>query len=205
MAASLAAESTAASKPNFGCQVTSLFHQLVITWRFSQVTVQSEEEKALLKQARKEEKKINKLLNKADEEEEEEELDFNPVDLRTKRQAALAMAMNAPLFKEREEVRANSGPAEEYPHVYDSLAKAKLTSGFVQGTKMALPAGFTRKDDKKYEEVTVPAMEKGSSPETREKRKPISELDEITQLAFKGMKSSLISLSNLSCCILLLS
>ena len=64
-----------------------------------QVTVQSEEEKALLKQARKEEKKINKLLSRAEEEEDEEELDFNPVDLRTKRQAALALAMNQPLFK----------------------------------------------------------------------------------------------------------
>ena len=118
------------------------------------MTVQSEEEKALLKQARKEEKKINKLLSRAEEDEDEEELDFNPVDLRTKRQAALALAMNQPLFKEREEVRAAAGPAESYPFVFDSLSRAKLSSGFVQGTKMSLPAGFTRKDDKKYEEVT---------------------------------------------------
>ena len=45
VAASLAAESTAASKPNFGCQVT----------------VQSEEEKALLKQARIEVRKTQAL------------------------------------------------------------------------------------------------------------------------------------------------
>ena len=63
------------------------------------------------------------------------------VDLRTKRQASLVMAMNATLFKEREEVRkANSGHAKAYPRVYDSLPKAKLTSGFLQGTRMALPA-----------------------------------------------------------------
>ena len=112
------------------------------------MTVQSEEEKALLKQARKEEKKINKLLSKADEEEEEEQLDFNPVDLRTKRQAALAMAMNAPLFKEREEVRANSGPAKEYPHIFDSLAKAKHTSGLYKAPKwhclLGSPGKMTR-------------------------------------------------------------
>ena len=41
---------------------------------------------------------------------------------------------------------------------------------------MALPAGFTRKDDKKYEEVTVPAMERGSSPKTKKKRTPFQRI-----------------------------
>ena len=123
-------------RPNYGCQVT----------------VQSEDEKALLKQMRKEEKKINKLLSKAGPEEEEEDFVLDPLDLRTKRQAALANAMNAPLFKERQEAREMS-TVETYPFVFDSMNKAKLTSGFIQGTKMSLPTGFTRKDDKKWEEV----------------------------------------------------
>ena len=63
---------------------------------------------------------------------------FDPIDLRTKRKAALANAMNTPLFKEHQEVK---------EFVFDSLNKAKLTSGFIQGTKMSLPVGFTRTDD----------------------------------------------------------
>ena len=160
------------SRPNYGCQVT----------------VQSEEEKALMKQMRKEEKKINKLLSKAGVEEEEEEFVFDPIDLRTKRQAALANAMNTPLFKERQEVREFT-TVEQYPYVFDSMNKARLTSGFIQGTKMALPVGFTRKDDKKWEEVTVPAENKGTGPpDTGKKTVKISSLDDIGQLAFRGIK-----------------
>ena len=112
------------SRPNYGCQVT----------------VQSEEEKQLKKQVRREERKINRLLNKAGQDEEEEEFVFDPVDLRTKRQAALANAMNTPLFKERQEVR-EFAVQEQFPFVFDSMNKAKLTSGFIQGTKMSLPTG----------------------------------------------------------------
>ena len=113
------------------------------------------------------------------------------MDLRTKRQAALALAMNQPLFREREEARELAGPpVESYPYVFDSLSKAKLTSGFVQGTKMSLPSNFTRKEEKKYEEVTVPAQEKGTgAQETGVKLRPIAQLDSVSQLAFKGMKS----------------
>ena len=54
---------------------------------------------------RKEEKKIAKILGKveptAEEEETGDEFSFDPVDLRTKRQAALANAMTTPLFRER--------------------------------------------------------------------------------------------------------
>jgi len=44
-----------------------------------------------------------------------------------------------------------------FPYVFDSFAKAKMTPGFIQGTKMSLPVGFQRKDDRKYEEITIPA------------------------------------------------
>ena len=68
------------------------------------------------------------------------------------------------------------------------MSKARLTTGYIQGTKMSLPVGFERKDNKKYEEVTVPPAEMGSSDVGR-KLVPIASLDEIGQLAFKGMKS----------------
>ena len=54
---------------------------------------------------------------------------------------------------------------------------------------MSLPAGFTRKDDKKWEEVTVPAENKGTGPpDTGKKTVKITSLDEIGQLAFRGIK-----------------
>ena len=166
------------------------------------MTVQSEEERSLLKQMRKEEKKINKLLTRT-EEEEEEEFVFDPLDMRTKRQAGaifgikvvikvetpiflpneakysslvtggagqrhehpavqvmmmmmmmMKMMISMMMFRERQEARENT-VVEQFPGVFDSMNKAKLTSGFITGTKMSLPVGFTRKDDKKWEEVTV--------------------------------------------------
>ena len=102
-AASLEAELP--QRPTFGCQVV----------------VQSGEEKDLRKLARKEEKKINKLLNKGGGEEgEDSDTNFDPVDLRTKRQAALANAMSAPLFKEQKELAAAQRAREaKYPFVFD--------------------------------------------------------------------------------------
>jgi activating signal cointegrator complex subunit 3 len=106
-----------------------------------------------------------------------------------KRQAALANAMSTPLFKERAEVRELVGKPETFPFVFDSLAHAKLTTGYIQGTKMALPAGFERKDNKKFEEVTVPAALTGTAADIGRKLVAVSELDEIGRLAFQGMKS----------------
>jgi activating signal cointegrator complex subunit 3 len=111
-----------------------------------------------------------------------------------KRQAALANAMSTPLFKERAEARelAASNKPETFPYVFDSLAAAKLTTGYIQGTKMNLPAGFERKDNKKYEEVTVPAVAAADSKAddiVGRKLVAIAELDDIGRLAFQGMKS----------------
>ena len=138
-AASLEAELP--HRPNFGCQVV----------------VQSGEEKELQRLARKEEKKINRLLNKAGgagENDEEAEEEFDPVDLRTKRQAALANAMAAPLFKEQKDMAAaREAQREKYPFVFDCYQEARTTAGFIQGVKMTLPAGFNRKESRKFEEV----------------------------------------------------
>lgn len=150
-----------------------------------QVVVQSEDEKALRKQVRKEEKKINKLLKTVqDDSDEEEDFRFDPIDLRTKRQAALAKAMSQPVIKERSPVSA--AVVERYPYVFDSLAEARLSAGFIQGVKVALPTGFERKEDKKAEEVFIPAASKAPV-EIGRTLVPVSSLDYIGQMAFKGI------------------
>ena len=158
----------------------------------AQVMVQSEEERLLRKQVRKEEKKIAKILGKVDNEgnEDDEEFSFDPVDLRTKRQAALANAMTTPLFRERSAAQEARAAAQDiYPFVFDSLAKTKLAAGFIKGVKMSLPSGFERKDDRTYEEVSIPASESASVVDIGRKLVPIEALDEIGRAAFAGMKS----------------
>ena len=57
--------------------------------------------------------------------------------------------------------------------------------GFIQGVKMSLPIGFERKDDRKSEEITIPAAT-GSSVDTIIKKLiPIAEFDPVGQTAFK--------------------
>jgi len=152
--------------------------------------IQSEEERLLKKQVRREEKKISKLLSKVndvDGDGDEPALDFNPVDLRMKRQVALANAMAQPLIKESSV--ATAVPVEQYPFVYDSHSKAKTSAGFVQGVKMALPASFERKDDKKVEEVHIPALAKAAADLTGKKPVPVEAMDEVGRAAFQGIKT----------------
>ncbi len=108
----MAANQEAPPRPAYGCQVL----------------VQSEEERILRKQMRKEEKKLNRLLERTDanDDEEESELRFDPVDLRTKRQAALANAMTQPILKAAPKATAAQ---EVYPFVFDSLAQSKTAAG----------------------------------------------------------------------------
>ncbi|XP_075226481.1 activating signal cointegrator 1 complex subunit obelus isoform X2 [Lycorma delicatula] len=148
-----------------------------------QVVVQSEQEKLLMKQARKEEKKINKLVNKDDDSEDDE---FNPIELRAKRQAALKAALNAPAVKEKEKT-SRLQKKEIYPHVYDSLSKAKQTAGYISEVKMLLPEGVERKDTKQYEEVNIPVSEPPPT-SVGSKLVPIDSLDEVGQMAFNGVK-----------------
>jgi len=160
------------SRPVYGCQVV----------------VQSEEERLLKKQVRREEKKLSKILGKVDlAAENNNEFAFDPVDLRTKRQAALANAMAQPLL--RDTVSAPSSAVEQYPFVFDGQARAKTAAGFVQGVKMALPSGFERKDEKKYEEVHIPAASKAAEDLTGKKAVPVSAMDEVGRAAFQGVKT----------------
>ncbi|KAK7147949.1 hypothetical protein R3I94_010466 [Phoxinus phoxinus] len=156
------------SKPIYGCQVT----------------IQSEQEKQMMKIYRKEEKKERKREKRGDEGEScENTFHFDPMELRLQREQALLTARYSPVLGARhrdyERIR--------YPHVYDSYTEAIKTSAFVGGSKMLLPEGIRRENNKMYEEVQIPPndpMPIGFE----EKPVFISELDEIGQLVFKGMK-----------------
>lgn len=76
-------------------------------------------------------------MNKGDDE-EEDGFEFDPVDLRMKRQAALATAMSKPMFKESRVV-APGAPTEQYPFVFDSQSAAKSSAGIFLGKKNELP------------------------------------------------------------------
>ena len=95
----------------------------VIVYAFSvfpsQVTIQSEEEKKLIRKQQKEERKLLKknpeLYNEI----------FN------QNQEELEQVQNAPLFK-----KAHNDASRMYPYVFDSLAAKKNSSAFVGGAKV---------------------------------------------------------------------
>ena len=101
----------------------------------------------------------------------------------------LATAMTKPVIKPKERSPASSQPViERYPNVFDSFAETQHSAGFIQGTKMVLPVGFERNDDKKSEEVHIPASSKAPV-NVGKNLVPISSLDYIGQMAFQGIKN----------------
>ena len=84
----------------------------------------SESEKKYLKQIKKEDRKL--LKNAKNMENINALGDFNPEELRMKREIALIEASQVALFKRQSGVRAQE---MKYPFVYDNLAKAKQTAG----------------------------------------------------------------------------
>ncbi|KAG9493297.1 hypothetical protein GDO78_001283 [Eleutherodactylus coqui] len=158
------------AKPNYGCQVT----------------VQSEQEKQLMKQYRREEKRYAKREKRVGEDGEisgEGLIVFDPKELRMQREQALLNARNVPVLgRERE-----YGERVVYPHVYDAYAEAMKTSAFVGGAKLLLPEGIQRENNKMYEEVKIPVTEPMPIG-LEEKPVYIKDLDEIGQLVFKGVK-----------------
>ncbi|ELT88015.1 hypothetical protein CAPTEDRAFT_159536 [Capitella teleta] len=150
----------------------------------TQVVVQSEDEKQFRKLARREEKKMGK---KRDEEESQlKTLGFDPQRMKAQREAALYAAATAPMFSQG--MGRSTAAPPKYPYVFDAYAEAKQSSSFIGGSKMNLPVGFDRENNKDYEEVNIPPSD---PPPVQIGRRliPISELDEIGQVAFSGMKS----------------
>ncbi|NXH27549.1 ASCC3 protein, partial [Myiagra hebetior] len=159
------------AKPNYGCQVT----------------IQSEQEKLLMKQYRREEKRNARKEKQAGEDGEvsgEGQMYFDPKELRMQRELALLNARSMPVLGRQREM---SFEKIHYPHVYDSRAEAMKTSAFIGGAKVFLPESVQRENNKMYEEVKIPHSEPMPIG-IEEKIVYIKDLDEIGQLAFKGMK-----------------
>ncbi|NXQ75217.1 ASCC3 protein, partial [Quiscalus mexicanus] len=159
------------AKPNYGCQVT----------------IQSEQEKLLMKQYRREEKRNARKEKQAVEDGEasgEGQMSFDPKELRMQRELALLNARSMPVLGRQREM---SVEKIHYPHVYDSRAEAMKTSAFIGGAKVFLPESVQRENNKMYEEVKIPHSEPMPIG-IEEKIVYIKDLDEIGQLAFKGMK-----------------
>ncbi|XP_025055847.1 activating signal cointegrator 1 complex subunit 3 isoform X4 [Alligator sinensis] len=159
------------TKPNYGCQVT----------------IQSEQEKQLMKQYRREEKRNARREKRVGEDGEvfgEGLMCFDPKELRMQREQALLNAQDVPVLSRHRDMDFEK---IYYPHVYDARAEAMKTSAFIGGAKMLLPEVVQRENNKMYEEVKIPH----SDPMPigiEEKAVYIKDLDEIGQLAFKGMK-----------------
>lgn len=159
------------AKPTYGCQVI----------------IQSEQEKQLMRHYRREEKRIARREKKTGEDGEisgEGLTCFDPKELRIQREHALMNARNVPILSRQRDVDLEK---IRYPHVYDSQAEAMKTSAFIAGAKMILPEGIQRENNKMYEEVKIPHSEP-MPVGFEEKPVYIQDLDEIGQLAFKGMR-----------------
>ncbi|XP_019946883.1 activating signal cointegrator 1 complex subunit 3 [Paralichthys olivaceus] len=155
------------SKPIYGCQVT----------------IQSEQEKQMMKMYRREEKKERKRGKGTDDGDISDAfMTFDPREMRAHREQALLTARREPVLS-RERVYERI----KYPNVYDIYSEATNMPAFVGGARILLPEGINRENNKMYEEVDIPpneAMPIGFE----DKPVYISELDEIGQLVFKGMK-----------------
>ncbi|XP_061631426.1 activating signal cointegrator 1 complex subunit 3 isoform X1 [Phyllopteryx taeniolatus] len=155
------------TRPTYGCQVT----------------IHSEQERHLMKIFRREEKRDRKRGKGTDDVEFADAiLNFDPKDMRAQREQALLTARHEPILG-RERVYERI----KYPNVYDGYADATKTSAFVGGARMLLPDGIRRDNTKMYEEVEIPPNEPMPIG-FEEKPIYISELDEVGQLVFKGMK-----------------
>uniref|UniRef100_A0A0K2UGB9 U5 small nuclear ribonucleoprotein 200 kDa helicase n=1 Tax=Lepeophtheirus salmonis TaxID=72036 RepID=A0A0K2UGB9_LEPSM len=150
-----------------------------------QVLVHSQEEKRLRKQMWKEEKKIGKAMKQMADDEY-----FEIEESKAASRAVLASTIMKPMpvLSTNNDFRKSASPQPSYPFVFDSKAVVKQTSGFIHGSKIALPVGFERKDHKKFEEVYIPASEKAPV-DVGKNLIPIETLDDIGQTVFNGIES----------------
>ncbi|XP_076445059.1 activating signal cointegrator 1 complex subunit 3-like isoform X3 [Babylonia areolata] len=150
-----------------------------------QVTVQSAEERELQRQIRREEKRQNKKDGKRGENPDLKALAFDPEEMKMAREAALRNARSKPLVSGRS---TQPQTREKFPFVFDMYEEARHSSAFVSGTKLVLPEGFERKDDKVFEEINIPPSDPAPT-SIGQHRVPIDSLDEIARMAFKSTKS----------------
>ncbi|CAG0885534.1 unnamed protein product [Cyprideis torosa] len=147
-----------------------------------QVVVLSEEEKRLQKQARKDERRMNRWVDKISTD-EREDLQEEAMRAQEERARIMAEAARVPILRMKGAVQ-----VEQYPHVYDSFAVAKQSSGYITGVKMSLPIGFEKEDNARFEKIHIPAAGK-PPPDVGSDPVLIKHLDQIGQDVFSGMKS----------------
>ena len=125
-----------------------------------------------------EEKKLNKMLRKF-----QKKGKLKDLEKRNEKAEALLRSMAGPLFRDVDFKQ------PEYPYVFDTFAEAKQSAAFVCGNKMVLPAGFKRDDNKRWEEMKIPAPSKPPD-HIVEKHKliQIKDLDWVAQTGFAGME-----------------
>lgn len=158
------------SKPIYGCQVT----------------IQSEQEKNLMKKIQKEEKRIGRDRMKNTKEQEDENqlnVEFLRRQKHAELNAELMTAKATPLLARRPQVH-----VERYPNVYDSYAEAKKSAAFIAGAKMTLPTDCKITSTGKYEEVSIP-LSKPPPSNVGSILVEIANLDEVCQAGFKGVKT----------------
>ena len=132
------------------------------------IVVQTEEEKRLHKMLRKYQRKGKRGAANVEKQNENME--------------ALQKAMKRPLFKE-------APKPPKYPYVFDSFNDARQSAAFVSGHKMVIPVGSKREDNKRYEEMTIPAPSKPPDNVVETfKLVEIKELDQICQMGFAKME-----------------
>lgn len=169
----------------------------------SQVVVQSEQELSLLKKVRKDEKRLKSMLD-AQKSAYEAELDddddgacdsgISRLKLQQQQQILDNIRKQPILSKPKRPCEAMSWLMQaskvqvKYPNVFDSQLEARTHSSFIAGSKLTLPENAQRTDNKMYEEINLPANTAPVNLSVGDQRIQISDLDEIGQLAFKGVK-----------------
>lgn len=159
------------AKPAYGCQVT----------------IQSEQEKALKKKIQKEEKRIIRDRAKGTTKEADDDFQLNVDYLRRQKHAELNAVLQT--VKETPVLpRRHQPEPERYPNVYDSFAEAKKNAAFIAGTKLSLPVDCKTSSTGKYEEVSIPPC-KPPPHNIGNSLVEIATLDDVSQIAFKGVKT----------------
>lgn len=159
----------------------------------SQVVVQSTQEKKLKRQVYKDEKKLRALIA-AKNDDSDDEISDKCYHLQQQHQILDDIRKQPIMAKPKAPSDAMSWLHQtqekkmRYPNVYDNQLEARSHVGFVANTKMYLPVTATRTDNKMTEEINLPAVEPPPNLVENERRIKISELDEIGQMAFQGVK-----------------
>lgn len=171
----------------------------------SQVIVQSEQELSLLKKVRKDEKRLRSMIDaqktaieaEIDDNDDDGGCDFGISRLKLQQQQHILDAIKKqPILSKPKKssdamnwlTAVQTTKKIRYPFVFDNQMEARTHVGFVAGAKLALSDTAQRIDNKLCEEINLPANTAPIDLGVGEQRIQIADLDEIGQMAFKGVK-----------------